>query len=98
MTEVTGQSEDKKLLVGLLPAKPPAISCPDPDDDSKALFLSVKLSKRTRAACVDKEKPPQETPPVHRTSKWDGRRQKWDGRRQKWDGRRQKWDIIMGQT
>ena len=34
----------------------------DPDDDTKALSSSVKLSKQTRAGVENKEETPQETP------------------------------------
>ena len=34
----------------------------DPDDDTKALSSSVKLSKQTRTGVENKEKTPQETP------------------------------------
>ena len=52
----------------------------DPDDDTKALSCSVKLSKQTRAGVENKEETPQETA-TNALVAAGQQRQKWDIRR-----------------
>ena len=83
-----------------------------PDDDTKALSCSVKLSKQTRAGVENKEKTPQETPSDalvamgHQKAKMGQEKAKVGHQKAKmghqssrWDIRWQKWDIrrqILG--